>query len=81
MTVLLLGATGNGGPHVVRALLGRGMAPWEAQQFEEMYQLFRDAKSEFVTGDVERVLSRSPRTVEDYLRERRAESPALIGAA
>ncbi|TCK21452.1 NAD(P)H-binding protein [Pseudonocardia endophytica] len=50
-------------------LLGRGMALWEAEHFQEMYQLFRDGESEFVTADVERVLGRAPRTVEDYLHE------------
>lgn len=53
------------------ALLARGMAPWEAEHFEQMYQLFRDAASEFVTDDVERILGRPPRTVEDYLHDRR----------
>lgn len=52
-------------------LLTRGMARWEAEHFEEMYQLFRDGESAFVTNDVERVLGRPPRTVEDYLREHR----------
>lgn len=50
-------------------LLGRGMARWEAEHFEEMYQLFRDGESEFVSDDVARVLGRGPRTVEAYLRE------------
>jgi hypothetical protein len=45
------------------------MAPWEAEHFQEMYQLFRDRRSEFVTTDVEHVLGRAPRTVEDYLHE------------
>ncbi|WIX98294.1 NmrA family NAD(P)-binding protein [Amycolatopsis mongoliensis] len=52
-------------------LLSRGMARWEAEHFEEMYQIFRNGESEFVTGDVERVLGRPPRTVEDYLHEHR----------
>ena len=52
-------------------LLNRGMAAWEAEHFEEMYQLFRDGGSEFVSKDVERVLGRPPRTVEDYLHDRR----------
>ena len=51
-------------------LLARGMAGWEAEHFEEMYQMFRNGQSEFVTNDVERVLGRVPRTVEDYLHER-----------
>jgi hypothetical protein len=32
--------------------------------------MFRNGQSEFVTNDVERVLGRVPRTVEDYLHER-----------
>ena len=93
MAVLLLGATGNVGPHVARALLRRGddvvrvltrdagraadvrdsllergMPRWEAERFQEMYQLFRDRQSEFVTPDVEQVLGRPPRSVEDYLQ-------------
>lgn len=55
------------------SLLARGMARWEAGHFEEMYQLFRNGESEFVTDDVARVLGRPPRTVEDYLHERRGE--------
>jgi NAD(P)H dehydrogenase (quinone) len=38
-----------------------------AEHFEEMYQLFRDGRSEFVSGDVERLLGRPPGTVEDHL--------------
>jgi NAD(P)H dehydrogenase (quinone) len=45
----------------------RGMARWEAEHFEEMYQLFRDGHSEFVSDDVERLLGRPPGTVEDHL--------------
>ncbi|MDR7301616.1 NmrA family NAD(P)-binding protein [Haloactinomyces albus] len=52
-------------------LLTRGMAGWEAEHFEEMYQIFRNGQSEFVAGDVERVLGKPPRTVEDYLHEHR----------
>ncbi|MFY9930542.1 MAG: NmrA family NAD(P)-binding protein [Streptosporangiaceae bacterium] len=52
---------------VRRQLEQRGMARWEAEHFEEMYQLFRDGRSEFVTGDAERLLGRPPGTVEDHL--------------
>jgi uncharacterized protein YbjT (DUF2867 family) len=45
----------------------RGMARWEAEHFQEMYQLFRDGRSEFVSDDVERLLGRPPGTVEDHL--------------
>ena len=62
-------------------LLGRGMAPWEAEHFQEMYQLFRDGQSEFVTGDLERVLGRAPRTVEAYLHEARDELTATDSVA
>jgi uncharacterized protein YbjT (DUF2867 family) len=55
-------------PADVRAQLEqRGMARWEAEHFEEMYQLFRDGRSEFVTRDVKRLLGRPPGTVEDHL--------------
>jgi uncharacterized protein YbjT (DUF2867 family) len=52
-------------------LLARGTPRWEAEHFQEMYQLFRDGESAFVSGDVERILGRPPRTIEDYLREGR----------
>ena len=58
---------------VRRALEERGMAAWEAEHFEEMYQLFRDGGSQFVTGDLARVLGRPPVTVEEHL----AVHPAL----
>lgn len=54
----------------------RGMARWEAEHFEEMYQLFRDGRSEFVSDDVERLLGRPPGTVEDHL----AAHPGLAAA-
>jgi uncharacterized protein YbjT (DUF2867 family) len=52
---------------VRRTLEGRGMARWEAEHFEEMYQLFRDGLSEFVSDDVERMTGRAPGSVEAYL--------------
>jgi uncharacterized protein YbjT (DUF2867 family) len=52
---------------VRRGLEARGVPRWEAEHFEEMYQLFRDGRSEFVTGDVARLLGRPPTTVEDHL--------------
>lgn len=52
---------------VRRDLETRGVAPWEAQHFQEMYQLFRDGRSEFVSDDVERVLGRPPTSVAEYL--------------
>ncbi len=55
---------------VRRQLEERGMPRWEAEHFQEMYQLFRDGHSEFVTSDVERLLGRPPGTVEDHLASR-----------
>lgn len=52
---------------VRRSLEQRGMARWEAEHFEEMYQLFRDGRSEFVSQDAERMLGRPPGSVEAYL--------------
>jgi uncharacterized protein YbjT (DUF2867 family) len=52
---------------VRRNLEARGMARWEAEHFEEMYQLFRDGRSEFVSNDAERIMGRPPRTVEEHL--------------
>jgi uncharacterized protein YbjT (DUF2867 family) len=40
---------------------------WEGEHFQEMYQLFRDGRSEFVTGVVERLLGRAPGTVEEHV--------------
>jgi NAD(P)H dehydrogenase (quinone) len=65
---------------VRQSLLARGMPDWEAEHFQEMYQLFRDGKSEFVTSDVEGVLGHAPRTVEDYLRECRDSLATPAGA-
>lgn len=57
-------------PADVRAtLIGRGMADWEADHFQEMYQLFRDGESEFVTTTVEDVTGTPARTIEAFLAE------------
>ncbi len=65
-------------PAGVRAsLVARGLEDWEADHFQEMYQLFRDGESEFVTDTVERVTGHAPRTVEDYIAENAA---ALVEA-
>ncbi len=61
---------------VRRSLEARGMARWEAGHFEEMYQLFREGRSEFVTADVEKLLGRPPGTVEEHL----AAHPDLTAA-
>ncbi|MFD5830849.1 hypothetical protein [Lentzea sp. NPDC060358] len=42
------------------SLVARGVETWEAEHFKEMYELFRDGHSEFVTGDVRRLLGRDP---------------------
>jgi uncharacterized protein YbjT (DUF2867 family) len=55
-------------PADVRATLEtRGMAPWEAEHFQEMYQLFRDRESEFVTDTAASLLHRPPATVEEHI--------------
>ena len=51
----------------------RGMAAWEAEHFEEMYEMFRYGESEFVTDDVARLTGHEPRTVEAYLTEHAAD--------
>jgi NAD(P)H dehydrogenase (quinone) len=57
-------------PADVRAMMaGRGTPQWEAEHFEEMYEMFRRGESEFISGDVERLTGHPPRTVEDYLAE------------
>ncbi|HEY1488924.1 MAG TPA: NmrA family NAD(P)-binding protein [Micromonosporaceae bacterium] len=48
-------------------LAARGMPEWETEHFEEMYELFRDGGSEFVTDDVARILGRTATTVEQHL--------------
>jgi uncharacterized protein YbjT (DUF2867 family) len=57
-------------PADVRAtMLSRGMQAWEADHFAEMYQLFRDGRSQHVTDDVAKLSGHDPRTVEAYLAE------------
>lgn len=57
-------------PADVRAMMaGRGTPQWEAEHFEEMYEMFRRGESEFLSGDVERLTGQPPRTVEAYLAE------------
>lgn len=52
---------------VKQSFLDRGTEEWEAEHFEEMYELFRRHDSEFVSDDVEQVTGHAPGTVEDYL--------------
>lgn len=52
---------------VRKSLVARGTKQWEAEHFEEMYQLFRDGASEFVTDTVQNVTGEVPRTIESYL--------------
>ena len=47
--------------------LARGLELWEAEHFQEMYEMFRGRESEYVSDDVEKVTGHPPRTVEDYL--------------
>ena len=57
-------------PADVRAMMtARGTPQWEAEHFEEMYEMFRRGESEFVSDDVERITGHPPRDVEAYLSE------------
>ena len=57
-------------PADVRAMMtARGTPDWEAEHFEEMYEMFRRGESEFVSDDVERITGHPPRDVEAYLAE------------
>jgi uncharacterized protein YbjT (DUF2867 family) len=57
-------------PADVRAMMtARGTPQWEAEHFQEMYEMFRRGESEFVSGDVERITGHPPRSVETYLAE------------
>ena len=57
-------------PADVRAMMTAGGTPqWEAEHFEEMYEMFRRGESEFVSDDVERITGHPPRDVEAYLAE------------
>lgn len=53
----------------------RGLPDWEAEHFQEMYEMFRRSESEFVSGDVLRLTGREPRTVEAYLAEQAPDIP------
>jgi uncharacterized protein YbjT (DUF2867 family) len=61
---------------VRKMMIGRGTPLWEAEHFEEMYEMFRRKESEFVTTDVQKLSGHAPRTVEAYLAEL-ANEPAL----
>lgn len=56
--------------------IGRGMAEWEADHFVEMYELWAEHESEFVTDTVEQVTGRAPRTIEAFLDEALATASA-----
>jgi hypothetical protein len=53
----------------------RGLPEWEAEHFEEMYEMFRRGESEFVSGDVHRLTGREPRSVEAYVAEHASDLP------
>jgi len=52
---------------IKQSFLDRGTEEWEAEHFEEMYELFRGHGSEFVSDDVTEVAAHPARTVEDYI--------------
>jgi uncharacterized protein YbjT (DUF2867 family) len=47
----------------------RGLSQWEVEHFQEMYEMFREGESEFVSDDVRRITGGDPRTVEAYIAE------------
>lgn len=57
-------------------LIEHGMAEWEADHFCEMYQLFRDGESEFVTSTIHDVTGHPARSVETFLDEQLVTSTA-----
>ncbi|WP_223622878.1 NAD(P)H-binding protein [Microbacterium sp. EST19A] len=57
------------------SLTANGMAPWEAEHFREMYELFAAGASAFVTDTVREVTGNEPRTIEAYLDETLAAEP------
>lgn len=58
------------------SLIANGMAPWEAEHFREMYELFAAGESSFVTDTVREVTGNEPRTLEAYLDEVLVGEPA-----
>lgn len=47
--------------------LARGLELWEAEHFEEMFQLFRDNQASFVNDNVKLVTGHEAGTIEEYL--------------
>lgn len=53
---------------VADALRARGLEPWEIGHFQEMFQLFRDGRSQLVTDDIYRVTGRPAGSVDEYVQ-------------
>lgn len=53
----------------------RGLPEWEAEHFEEMYEMFRRGESEFVSDGVRRLSGHEPRSVEAYIAEQASDLP------
>lgn len=53
-----------------RTLEKQGMPGWEARHSEEMFELFRNGRSEFISDDLETMIGRPPYTVERYISDR-----------
>ena len=53
----------------------RGLPEWEAEHFEEMYEMFRRGESEFVSDDVRLLSGHEPRSVEAYVAEQASDLP------
>lgn len=56
------------------------MADWEADHFREMYQLFRDGQSEFVTTTIQDITGHPARSVESFLDEQLVTSASQAPA-
>ncbi|WP_256839463.1 NAD(P)H-binding protein [Ornithinimicrobium faecis] len=54
------------------ALRAKGASDWEASHLVGMLALFGQGVSEEVTGDVEALIGRAPRTIQDYLADNSA---------
>lgn len=53
-----------------RTLEKQRMPGWEARHSEEMFELFRNGRSEFISDDLETMIGRPPYTVERYISDR-----------
>ena len=55
-----------------KAMLGGGMPEWQAEAISQLMDEVRGGKVAVVTGEVQRVTGKPPRTMEQFVRENRA---------